>query len=141
MTNFYGESTSLFVNLGQGLFADRTAAAGLRVSSRYVLGFGACFLDANNDGLLDLATANGHVNDYRPAIPYAMRSQLFLGIAGGRLAEVGKSAARAGNYPTSAAGWPPVISITTANSTCSSSPKESPWRIFTIKARRAISSR
>ncbi len=99
VTNFYGESTSLFVNLGQGLFADRTAAAGLRVPSRYVLGFGACFLDANNDGLLDLATANGHVNDYRPAIPYAMPAQLFLGIGRGELAEVGRSAGACWQLP------------------------------------------
>ena len=47
-----------------------------------MLGFGAAFLDANNDGRLDLATANGHVNDYRPAVPYAMPAQLLLGNAG-----------------------------------------------------------
>jgi tetratricopeptide (TPR) repeat protein len=88
VTNFYGESTTLFHNLGGGLFADRTAAAGLSAPSRYVLGFGAFFLDANNDGRLDLATANGHVNDFRPAIPYAMPAQLYLGTGGGRLAEV-----------------------------------------------------
>ena len=42
-------------------------------------GFGIAFLDANNDGRLDLATANGHVNDFRPTIPYAMPAQLLLG--------------------------------------------------------------
>ena len=87
VTNFYGESTSLFKNLGQGLFADRTAAFGLSASSRYVLGFGAAFFDANNDGRPDLTTANGHVNDFRPATPYAMPAQLFLGSGGGRLTE------------------------------------------------------
>jgi hypothetical protein len=99
VTNFYGESTSLFVNLGDGLFADRTAASGLRVPSRYVLGFGAYFLDANNDGRLDLATVNGHVNDYRPTIPYAMPAQLFLGTGGGRLADVSESAGACWQVP------------------------------------------
>ena len=37
--------------------------------SRFLLGFGIAFLDANNDGRLDLATANGHVNDLRPEYP------------------------------------------------------------------------
>jgi thioredoxin-like negative regulator of GroEL len=99
VTNFYGESTSLFLNLGDGLFADRTAAVGLKVPSRYMLGFGAFFLDANNDGLLDLATVNGHVNDYRPAIPYAMPAQLFLGVGGGRLIEVSESAGACWRIP------------------------------------------
>jgi enediyne biosynthesis protein E4 len=92
VTNFFGESTSLFVNLGNGLFADRTAAAGLIMPSRYVLGFGAYFLDANNDGRLDLAQVNGHVNDYRPGTPYAMPAHLYLGTGGGRVAEVSESA-------------------------------------------------
>ncbi len=41
VTNFYGESTSFFHNLGQGLLADHTAAIGLAAPSRYFLGFGA----------------------------------------------------------------------------------------------------
>ena len=38
-------------------------------------------------------TANGHVNDYRPEVPYAMPRQLLLGGPGGRLTDV---TARAG---------------------------------------------
>jgi hypothetical protein len=78
VTNFYGESTTLYRNLGGGLFGDVTAASGLAVSSRFLLGFGAAFLDADNDGYLDLMTANGHL-DRLPGIPYAMPIQLFLG--------------------------------------------------------------
>jgi tetratricopeptide (TPR) repeat protein len=88
VTNFYGESTSFFHNLGQGLFADHTAAIGLAAASRYVLGFGAAFLDANNDGFLDLMTANGHISDLRPLFPYPMTAQLYLGREGGFLTDV-----------------------------------------------------
>lgn len=88
VTNFYGESTTLFQNLGQGLFADRTAALGLAEPSRYRLGFGVVFLDVDNDGWLDLMTANGHVYDNRPYFPYAMAAQLFKGGPGGRLTDV-----------------------------------------------------
>ena len=41
VTNFYAESTSLYQNLGGGLFTDRTAAAGLYAATRFVLGFGS----------------------------------------------------------------------------------------------------
>jgi enediyne biosynthesis protein E4 len=88
VTNFYGESTTFFHNLGQGAFADRTAAVGLAAPSRNLLGFGIAFLDVDNDGRLDLMTANGHVDDYRPGIPYAMPIQLLRGGADGRLRDV-----------------------------------------------------
>ncbi len=87
VTNFYGESVTLFKNLGDGLFVDRTASAGLAAPTRFVLGFGASFLDADNDGRLDLAISNGHVNDFRPTIPYAMPAQLFLGDGDGRMVD------------------------------------------------------
>ncbi len=70
------------------MFADNTAAVGLKAPSRFLLGFGSTFLDANNDGYLDLATANGHIHDLRPKIPYAMPAQLFLGDSRGRLIDV-----------------------------------------------------
>ncbi len=46
------------------------------------------FLDVNNDGRLDLATANGHIHDLRPNIPYAMPAQLLVGGPDGRLTDV-----------------------------------------------------
>jgi tetratricopeptide (TPR) repeat protein len=92
VTNFYGESTSLFLNLGQGGFAERSAAAGLGAASRYLLGFGACALDANSDGILDLLTANGHVNDGRPYFPWMMPAQVLLGMPGGRLMDASRAA-------------------------------------------------
>jgi hypothetical protein len=60
----------------------------LAAPTRYVLGFGLAALDANNDGVLDLAQANGHIGDYRPASPYAMPAQLFLGDGTGKLLDV-----------------------------------------------------
>ncbi len=92
VTNFYGESTSLFHNLGQGLFTDHTAAVGLAAPSRHHLGFGAALLDFNNDGWLDLLTANGHIHDQTPFYPYAMTPQLYLGDPAGRLTDVSAQA-------------------------------------------------
>ncbi len=99
VTNFYGESTSFFQNLRAGQFVDHTAAIGLGAPTRYLLGFGAFFLDANNDGRLDLAQANGHVIDYRPAMPYAMPARLLLGTASGRLGDVSDSAGACWQVP------------------------------------------
>ena len=87
VTNFYGQMTTFYQNIGTE-FIDRTIEVGLGPPSRYLLGFGTTFFDANNDGRLDLATANGHVNDLRPHVPYAMPAQLFLGDQTGRLHDV-----------------------------------------------------
>jgi len=89
VTNYYNEYTAFYRNLGGGVFADHTGAIGLMVPSRYRLGFGISFLDVNNDGRLDLATANGHVDDFRPGTPFQMRAQLFASDESGlRLVDV-----------------------------------------------------
>jgi thioredoxin-like negative regulator of GroEL len=87
VTNFYGESTRYYRNLGLGQFADHAQPIGLASASRYLLGFGAAFLDADNDGHLDLLTANGHVEDLRPDAPWTMPAQLLLGSGDGRLVD------------------------------------------------------
>jgi enediyne biosynthesis protein E4 len=88
VTNFFGESSTFYRNLGGGLFADDTVAIGLAAPSRDLLGFGVAFFDANDDGWLDLASANGHVNDLRPNYLYRMPAQLMLGGPDGRLTDV-----------------------------------------------------
>jgi hypothetical protein len=65
------------------VFVDHSAECGLAVASRFRLGFGIAFLDFNNDGRLDLVTANGHVDDSRTDVPQAMPAQLFAGTEGG----------------------------------------------------------
>ena len=99
VSNFYGESTSLFHNFGGLQFADQAVAVGLATRTRFVLGFGIDFLDADNDGRLDLAQANGHVVDYRPTMPFKMPAQLFLGAVDGRLAEVSATAGACWQVP------------------------------------------
>ena len=99
VTNFFGESMTLFRNLGGGDFADETSAFGLQAPSRFLLGFGAAFVDVNNDGSLDLATANGHVNEDPSRFPYAMPSQLLIGDRNGRLRDVSVQAGPPWNQP------------------------------------------
>jgi hypothetical protein len=88
VTNFFNQSTTLYHNHGGGVFSDRSADSGIATPTRLVLGFGLAALDANNDGWLDLAQANGHVGDYRPSIPYAMRAQLFINTGAGKFIDV-----------------------------------------------------
>jgi len=59
-TNFAGDTDSLYMNLGDGSFDDRTYQAGLGVNTR-LLGWGVSFMDIDNDGWLDILVANGHV--------------------------------------------------------------------------------
>ena len=92
VTNFYGEGTTYYQNLGQGLFADRSAATGLGLATRYLLGFGIALADVANAGRLDVMIANGHVNDNRPYFPYAMPCRLYANRPDGRLVDVSKQA-------------------------------------------------
>ncbi|WP_165225584.1 FG-GAP-like repeat-containing protein [Aquisphaera insulae] len=88
VTNFYGESTTFFRGLGGGTFTDTTEAIGLTIASRHLLGFGVGLVDVNDDGRLDMVTANGHVNDLRPNYPYQMPARVLLAGADGRLKDV-----------------------------------------------------
>jgi tetratricopeptide (TPR) repeat protein len=104
VTNFYGESSSLFHNLGRCLFVDHTNRSGLGLASRYRLGFGTVFFDADNDGRLDLATVNGHVVDDRPSVPFGMPAQLMLGTGDGRLVDGSARAGKLWSVPQVARG-------------------------------------
>ena len=136
VTNFFGESTTLYHNHGGGIFSDRSAAAGLAAPTRFVLGFGLAALDANNDGRLDLAQANGHVDDYRPDDPLRDARAALPGRRRGQARSTSRTApGRPGKSPGWGADWPSATSTTTAASTCSSSPRTPRWPCFTIRPR------
>ncbi len=79
VTNYFGESTTFYRNLGQGFFADHTSLINMAAPTRRLLGFGIAFFDADNDGWLDVLSANGHVLDPRPQIPWTMPLAAPLG--------------------------------------------------------------
>jgi enediyne biosynthesis protein E4 len=94
VTNYYGESTTFFHNLGERMFADHSDAIGLSAPTRLLLGFGIAFCDLDNDGRLDVLSANGHVIDPRPRFPWMMPLQALCMSPAGRLVDV---SARAGD--------------------------------------------
>ena len=59
-TNFSDDTSTLYHNNGDGTFTDVTYPAGLGSNTQY-LGWGAMFLDFDNDGWPDLLQVNGHV--------------------------------------------------------------------------------
>ncbi len=99
VTNFYGESTTFYRNLGGGSFGDESTAIGLKVPSRFMLGFGLVAFDADNDGHIDLATANGHVDDLTPSVSYEMPTQLLLNGPRGRLVDATRTAGEPWTIP------------------------------------------
>ena len=96
VTNHEFETTTLFRNLGRGLFVDATSESGLALPTLPFVGFGAAFFDYDNDGRLDVAIANGHVVDntaqVRAGSKYAQRRLLFHNAGGRRFVEEGGSA-------------------------------------------------
>jgi hypothetical protein len=61
VTHLMEETNTLYVNLGNGFFEDRTREAGLALRSARFTGFGTLWFDYDNDGWLDLLVTNGAV--------------------------------------------------------------------------------
>ena len=61
VTNHETEMHSVFLNIDRGLFSDVTVRSGVGPATRPYVGFGVAFFDYDNDALLDIAIANGHV--------------------------------------------------------------------------------
>ncbi len=60
-TNFSDDSPNLYRNKGDGTFSDKVFEAGLGRLRSY-LGWGALFLDYDNDGWSDILIVNGHLS-------------------------------------------------------------------------------
>jgi hypothetical protein len=90
-TNFAGDTDSLYMNLGDGSFDDRTYQAGLGMNTR-LLGWGIGFLDMDNDGWLDILVANGHVypevDGTQVDAAYAERKYLYRNLRNGQFEDV-----------------------------------------------------
>jgi enediyne biosynthesis protein E4 len=90
-TNFAGDTDSLYMNLGGGMFDDRTYQAGLGVNTR-LLGWGVSFLDIDNDGWLDVLVANGHVypevDGTKVDAAYAERKYLYRNLRNGQFEDM-----------------------------------------------------
>ena len=96
ITNFSLEINSLFHNDSDGFYTMTTFEAGLADSSFSQLGFGTQFLDADNNGTLDLFVANGHVwdnvSDITPSLSYKQRCQIFKNMGGGQFKDLSETA-------------------------------------------------
>ena len=62
VTALNDETFPLFRNEGNGSFRDATVRSGMAKASQTYAGWGNVFADFDNDGLVDLFTANSHVN-------------------------------------------------------------------------------
>ena len=61
MTHLAVQTNTLYVNDGKGWFLDRSAVTGVAADSIPFTGFGTGWFDADNDGDLDIFSANGAV--------------------------------------------------------------------------------
>jgi hypothetical protein len=90
-TNFAGDTDSLYTNIGDDNFEDRTYPAGLGINTR-LLGWGVGFFDMDNDGWLDILMSNGHlypeVSQAKTDLTYAEHKYLYRNLRNGRFEDV-----------------------------------------------------
>lgn len=96
------ETFPLFVNLGHGQFADKTAASGLAMETYEMSGWSNAIADLDNDGWKDLLVARANVQDninfYSPRQPQEPMT-LFRNLANGRFENVTDTAGAAFSQP------------------------------------------
>lgn len=97
MTHITAEGNNLYVNDGDGGFADRSTPSGLGAGSLPYTGWGTTWVDYDNDGWLDLLAVNGTIMATRSEtgrpFPYDQRKTLFRNLGDSTFIDV---SARAG---------------------------------------------
>ncbi|WP_397569778.1 FG-GAP-like repeat-containing protein [Schlesneria sp. T3-172] len=97
VTNFEGETNTLYLQTEPSQFEDASVRSGLADPKRNLVGWGTQFLDADLDGWLDIAITNGHVNNLSDiGKPYQMRPALFRNLGGGQMVPL--TPAKVGDY-------------------------------------------
>ncbi len=85
VANFDNEMLGFYTATKRGMYTDQAPQTEIGRRSRLSLGFGTFFFDADNDGLLDLFVANGHIDDEysaRKNVQYAQPPHLFMNQGG-----------------------------------------------------------
>ncbi len=100
LAHLTGETNTLYRNDGRGLFRDATLAAGLGAPSLPRTGFGAAWVDIDNDSRLDVVVVNGAVR--RMAKPggltdFGQPNQVFRNLGDGSFEEISDQAGPAFN--------------------------------------------
>ena len=107
-TTFSDDSYTLQRNNGKLDFTDVTETARIGSVTLPFLGWGAEFLDYDNDGWLDILAANGHVypqiDGIRSSTSYRQRTLLLRNLQNGRFADVSGSLGRGFTGPKSSRG-------------------------------------
>jgi len=105
ITELTGQGHDLYVNDGRGSFEDQSARAGIRLASLPFTGFGAGWIDIDNDGWLDLVTVNGAVTQNLESVarnePFALQQvkQVFRNLGHGQFEDATKAAGAAFAIP------------------------------------------
>jgi len=106
-TNFSGDSSTLYHNIGKGVFDDVTFPAGVGLTTRW-LGWGCGFFDADNNGWLDIFLVNGHVYPEVERLTteagYAQRKILYRNMENGRFEDVSEKVGSAVTGPSPSRG-------------------------------------
>ena len=88
VTNFSHDYSTLYHNEDGHFFLDVSLMSGLGPPTMPMLGWGAGFLDYDNDGLKDIFLANGHVypgiDQFNLGTTFKQTNQLFRNVGGGR---------------------------------------------------------
>jgi hypothetical protein len=104
VSNWQGEGSVLFRGLGGRFFADCAPQTGLSRGTKNRMGFGAKWIDFENDGWADLFFVNGHVYDnsaeiHGPGVPFRQPAGFYTNQLGKRFVDsasaLGEDAQRA----------------------------------------------
>lgn len=74
---------SLYENLGNGLFSDKSYVSGISVASGQFVGWSSSFLDYDNDGDADIFKTNGELKHL-----YGQEDQLFDNVGDGKFKDI-----------------------------------------------------